>query len=78
MEPRDSIDLGDDRHASFAACWTSLDVDTDQLKKFFSTGLRRGFFRLGRREQVTTARDLLLSRSIGKQSVVPDPHKALG
>ena len=50
MEPRQPIDLGDDRHASFATCGTSFDVDTDQLKKFFTAGLRRGFFRLGRRE----------------------------
>ena len=78
MEPRDSIDLGDDRHASFAARGTLLDVDPDQLEEFFTTGLRRGLFRLGRFEQASAARDLLLSISIGKESVVPDPHEALG
>ena len=66
MEPTDSIDLGDDRHASFAARGTSLDVDTDQLKKFFTTGLRCGFFRGGRFEQATASRDLLLSASVGE------------
>lgn len=78
MEPRDSIDLGDDRHASFAARGTLFDVETDQLKKFFTTGLWRGLFRLGRFEQATASRDLLLSISISKEPVVPDPHEALG
>ena len=78
MEPRQPIDLGDDRHASFAACGASLDVDADQLEEFFATGLLRGFFRGGHFEQSTASRDLLLSISIGKKPVVPDPHEALG
>ena len=71
------IDLLDEAHAAFAACRTLLDVDTYELEKFFTSGLRRGFVRLGRRKQVTTARDLLPSISIGKQSVMADPHEAL-
>lgn len=78
MEARPPIDLGDDRHASFAARGTSLDVDPDQLEEFLTTGLLRGFFQRARFEQATAARDLFLSISIGKQSVVPDPHEALG
>ena len=78
MEPRHSIDLGDDCHASIAAHGTSLDVETDQLEEFFTTGLRCGFFRGGHFKQATASPDLLLSISIGKEPVVPDPHEALG
>ena len=78
MEPRDSIYLGDDRHASFAACWTSLDVEPDQLEDFFTTDLRCGLFRGGRFEQATASRDLLLSASVSEWPVVPDPYEAPG
>ena len=78
MEARQPIDLGDDRHASIAARGTSLDVDPDQLEEFLTTGFRSRFFRGGRFEEATASRDLLLSVSIGKQAVVPDPHEALG
>ena len=76
-EPTVWIDLFDEAHAAFAAGRTLPDVDTYELEKFFASGLRRGFFRLGRREQLTAARDLLPSSSIGEQAVVADPHEAL-
>jgi len=49
-----------------------------ELEKSFAPGFLRGFFWLGYGEQLTAALDLLLSRSIGEQSVVADPHEALG
>jgi len=71
------IDLLDDAHAAFAARRTLPDVDTYEFEKFFTSSLRGGFFRLGRREQVAAACDLLPSISIGEQAVVTDPHEAL-
>ena len=71
------IDLLDEAHAAFAACRTLLDVDTYELEKFFTSGLRRGFFRLRRSEQATIERDLLFPISIGEQAVVADPYEAL-
>jgi hypothetical protein len=43
-----------------------------------SEGLLGALFRLGSREQRTTARDLRLGRRIGEESGMPDPHEALG
>jgi hypothetical protein len=77
-EPRDWIDLRDDPRVTFSACRTLFDVEPGELEKFFTSGLRRRFFRLGRGEQVTAARDLFLSSSIGKQPEMSDSHKTLG
>ena len=76
-EPTVWIDMLYDAHAAFAAGRALPDVEPREFEKFFTPGLRRGFFRLGRREQLTAACDLLPSVSIGEQAVVADPHEAL-
>ena len=77
-EPRDLIDLRADIRMTFSARRTLFGVDTRDFEKFFTSGLLRGFFGLGRSDQITAARDLYLSSSIGKQPVTTDSYKTFG
>ena len=71
------IDLRADIRMTFSARRTLFGVDTRDFEKFLTSGLRRGFWGLGRSDQITAARDLCLSSAIGKQPEMTDSHKTL-
>ncbi len=77
-DPRGSVDPGHDPHAALVTCGAAADVDAREPKKLLGDGFLDERFGLGGggREQLTTARDLLLPSPIGEQSVVTDPYEA--
>ncbi len=79
-DPRGSVDLGHDHHAALVTCWAAVDVDASKPKKLLGNAFLDERLGLGGggREQLTTARDLLLPSPIGEQSVVTDPYEAPG